>query len=84
MIDGDEGMRESFLEAGGQCELAPYGRSITIENNEDGRFKRLIKELEGIAKEYGVPSDQEFFTLFESVSCSKKHLKLALEKKTYK
>ena len=43
---------------------------------------RLYKDLTDIANEYGV-TEEKVFELFESVSCSKKHLRLALEKKTY-
>ena len=58
----------------------PYKRVISRETNEEGRFRRLIKEIEQMADQYGVEF-KEAIDMFESVSCSKKHLRLALEKK---
>ena len=43
-------MKEAFLiEYGGQCTQQAYDRSVRREPNEEGRWKRLIKELEEIA-----------------------------------
>jgi hypothetical protein len=41
----DEACRKEFLESGGQCEDKPYVRTIELENNEEGRFRRLSTEL---------------------------------------
>lgn len=52
------------------------------ETNEEGRFRRLGLELEQIASEYGVDYDK-VIEMFEQVCCSKKHLRLLLENKSY-
>jgi len=57
-------------------------RKITREVNEIGRFNRLIKELEEICQEYSIPLD-EGLEIFENVSGSKAHMRMALEKKTF-
>ena len=79
--DEDDKVRDVFLnECGGQCSHQPYKRVISRETNEEGRFKRLMTEIEQMANQYGVSLDDALET-FEAVSCSKKHLKIALEKK---
>lgn len=42
--------KQAFIECGGQCEGKGYSRSIEIENNEEGRFRRLSNELEAIGQ----------------------------------
>jgi hypothetical protein len=71
-----------FLESNGQCTNTPYTRIITRETNEEGRWNRLLLDITEIAKNYGCELDH-CLEIFENVSCSKKHLKLALEKATY-
>ena len=78
--EGEE-TRNEFTEFG-QCINWPYSRKSFREDNEEGRCMRLLKDLTDIAKEYGV-EEEKVFELFEAVSCSKKHLRLALEKKAF-
>lgn len=81
--DEDDKVKDVFLnECGGQCCHQPYKRVISRETNEEGRFKRLMNEIEQMANQYGVSLDYALET-FEAVSCSKKHLKVALEKKQF-
>lgn len=81
-MNEDEINTKAFTECGGQCGNKGYTRSIDIENNEEGRFRRLSKELEEMAQQYGIEFDS-IILIFQSVSCSKKHLRLALENKKY-
>ena len=46
LIDETEKTRDTFSkDYGGQCEVKPYKRNITRETNEEGKWKRLIKEI---------------------------------------
>ena len=77
--DEQDSMRDTFIkEFGGQCGDKAYTRSVTRETNEEGKWRRLIKEIEDMAHTYSVEFDQAI-KLFEDVSCCKKQLKLALE-----
>jgi len=77
--DEEDTMRDTFLiEYGGQCGDKAYTRSITRETNEEGKWRRLIKEIEDLAHAYSTDFDAAL-TLFEEVSCCKKQLKMALE-----
>lgn len=79
----DSRMRDTFLiEYEGQCGDVAYTRKITREANEEGKWRRLISEIEDMAFKYGVEFE-EALKIFESVSCCKKSLKLALEKNSY-
>ena len=74
--------QQQYEKNGGQCSGTGYRRIIERETNEEGKFKRLIKELEDMAKQYGITFDKAL-EIFESVSCSKKHFRECLEKKTF-
>ena len=79
--DEDNVMRDTFLiEYGGQCGEKAYTRVITRETNEEGKWRRLIKEIEDLANTYSVEFD-DAIKLFEDVSCCKKSFKMALENK---
>ncbi len=83
MNEEDEKVREAFIyDCQGQCDNKPYRRTIARETNQEGKWNRLIKELEEMAQHYGIDFD-EALTIFESVSCSKKHFRMILEKKSY-
>lgn len=83
MHDEDEKVREAFIyDCQGQCENQPYRRHIIRETNQEGKWKRLINELEEMAQNYGIDFD-EALKIFELVSCSKRHFKEYLENKTY-
>ena len=70
--EADDKVKETFLnEYDGQCTNKPYDRVITREPNEEGRWKRLIAELEDMSKQYGISFDKAL-EIFESVSCDKK------------
>lgn len=72
-------MRLTFVnEYDGQCGDAAYTRKITREPNEEGKWRRLIGEIEDMAYKHGVAFD-DALEIFESVSCCKKQLKAALE-----
>jgi hypothetical protein len=60
----------------------PYDRVITREANEEGKMKRLLRELEELSQEYGIDLDKAL-EIFESVSGDKNRFKAALENKTY-
>lgn len=46
----DASVKQAFLrECGGQCGSKPYKRTTKKEANEEGRFRRLIKEIEEMA-----------------------------------
>jgi len=48
--DAGDRVKETFLiEYDGQCTQKAYDRVITREANEEGRWKRLIKELEDMS-----------------------------------
>lgn len=55
---GDDSMKNTFLESNGQCDKPPYEREITIETNEEGKYKRLLNEIEEIANSFGVDIDE--------------------------
>ena len=77
-------MRDTYIkEYGGQCSEKAHIRSVTKETNEEGKWRRLIKEIEDMAHTYGVTFD-EALEMFEKVSGCKKSLKIALEKKDFK
>lgn len=59
-----------------------YKRAVTKEANEEGKYRRLIKELEDMGQQYGVHFDT-ILELFESCCCNKKELRANLEKKSY-
>lgn len=82
--DETEGrMRETFLnEYEGQCGTVAYTRKITREANEEGKWQRLLTEIEEMSFKYGVDFDKAI-EIFESVSCCKKQLKSALENQEY-
>lgn len=83
MNDEEDVVKEMFInECDGQCTGKAYNRAITKEINEEGKMRRLINELEEIAQNYGI-AFEEALQFFEQVSCSKKHLKLLLEKKSF-
>jgi len=42
----DNKAREQYLSNGGQCFGSGYKRNIVRETNEEGKWKRLINELE--------------------------------------
>lgn len=68
----DSRMRDTFLiEFDGQCGPVAYTRKITREVNEEGKWRRLIKEIEDLAFNYGVEFEKAL-EIFESVSCCKK------------
>jgi hypothetical protein len=71
-----------FVQAGGQCINDSYTRIVSKETNEEGRWKRLMSDIEVISQEFGVELD-DCLEIFESVSCSKKHLKMHLAKQSY-
>lgn len=65
-------MKQTFVnEYDGQCGEVAYTRKITREQNEEGKWKRLIKEIEDMAHSHGVEFD-DALKIFESVSCCKK------------
>ena len=65
-------MKQNFVDLyGGQCGEIPYTRKITREPNEEGKWKRLIGEIEDMAYKHGVEFE-EALKIFESVSCCKK------------
>lgn len=79
----DSRMRDTFLiEFEGQCGSVAYTRKITREPNEEGKWQRLIKEIEDLAHKHGVEFEKAL-EIFESVSCCKKELKKALETENY-
>lgn len=48
--DEDDRVKETFLnDYGGQCTQLPYDRVITREANEEGKMKRLLRELEELS-----------------------------------
>lgn len=55
---------------------------MTRENNEEGMFRRLQRELHEIAQQYGV-SDEEVNKLYFTVSCSKGKLIECLQGKSF-
>ena len=69
------------MQSNGQANY-PFTRDISVEVNEVGKWNRLCRELKEISNDYGVEFDT-ILDMFESVSCSKKHLRAALEKKTF-
>ena len=75
-------MKQAFLQEHGQCSGPPYKRTTTKETNEEGKYKRLIKEIEEMAHQYGIDLDKAL-EIFESVSCSKSHFKKVLEKQSF-
>ena len=79
--EGNE-VKEQYESNGGQCTGKGYKRRIEQYANEEGKYMRLIKELEDMAQQYGITFDRAL-EIFESVSCSKKHFKECLEKKTF-
>lgn len=82
--DETEGvMKKTFLnEYGGQCGQVAYTRKVTREPNEEGKWQRLLAEIEEMSHIYGVDFDKAI-EIFESVSCCKKQLKSALENQEY-
>ena len=75
----DSRMKDTFLiEYEGQCGPVAYTRKITREPNEEGKWQRLLNEIEEMSFKYGVEFEQAL-ELFEQVSCCKKQLKSALE-----
>lgn len=81
--DTDDKVKQIYLiEYDGQCTNRPYDRVITREPNEEGRWKRLIAELEDMAEQYGISFDKAL-EIFESVSCDKKQFRQVLENKSY-
>lgn len=78
----DDSVREEFLKAKGQC-IQPRTRDITVEPNVEGKAKRLYNEIIEMSKAHGITDEDEVFKLFEACCCSKKHFKMALEKKTF-
>jgi hypothetical protein len=78
----DESVKTAFLKEQGQCKMLPYKRTTTKETNEEGKYQRLIKELEDLAHQYGLELEKAL-EIFESVSCSKSHFKKVLEKQSF-
>ena len=76
------GGKEILIKNEGQCGQDHFKRTTTREPNEEGRYRRLIKELDEIANQYGIALD-EIMSKFESVSCSKHHLRKLLEKESF-
>ena len=58
--DETEGrMRDTFLiEYEGQCGPVAYHRKITREPNEEGKWQRLLTEIEEMSFKYGVEFEQ--------------------------
>jgi len=71
--------KQAHQDQGGIYGLKVYKRTTSKEANQEGRYRRLIKEIEEMAQTYGVELDHAF-ELFASVSCSKSHFKNLLEK----
>lgn len=71
-----------MYEYSGQCGKYAYERVVSREPNEEGRWKRLIRELEDMSQVYGISFDRAL-EIFESVSCDKKQFKLFLEGESY-
>ena len=79
----DSRMKDTFIiEYEGQCGPKAYSRKITKEPNEEGKWQRLINEIEKIAQTYGVELEKAL-EVFQQVSCCKKQLKIALENEDY-
>ena len=78
----DDSIKQAFLQEHGQCSGKPYKRTTTKETNEEGKYQRLIKELEDLAHQYGIELEKAL-EIFESVSCSKSHFKKVLEKQSF-
>jgi hypothetical protein len=78
----DPEAKAQFFETGGQCEGDAYKRAVTRQTNEVGRWERLIKELTQIASDHSIELDK-CLEMFESVSCSKTHLRDLLQKNSY-
>ena len=75
----DSKMKDTFLnEFKGQCGEVCYTRKITREPNEEGKWKRLLNEIEELAFKYGVEFDKAL-DIFKDVACCKKAFKEALE-----
>ena len=66
----DDSLKQAFLIEQGQCTSKPFKRTTTKETNEEGKYRRLIKEIEDMAQEYGLEMEKAL-ELFENVSCSK-------------
>jgi hypothetical protein len=56
-----------------------FKRTVERSDNTEGKFSRLRRELDTIAKEYGKNLD-EIFELFSEVACSKRKLVEKLQK----
>lgn len=78
----DDSLKKAFLQEHGQCNMKPYKRTTTKETNEEGKYQRLISELEETAHQYGIELEKAL-EIFESVSCSKSHFKKVLEKQSF-
>ena len=76
------GGKDVLIKSDGQCGQDHFKRTTTRAPNEEGRYRRLIKELEQMSNQYGLEMG-ELMEKFESVSCSKSHLKKLLEKESF-
>ena len=45
----DDSIKQAFLQEHGQCNMKPYKRTTTKETNEEGKYQRLIAEIENMA-----------------------------------
>lgn len=61
----------------GQCPEFAFKRKITREQNEEGRWTRLLKEMEKFSEEFNT-TIEEVMNIYEQVCCCKKRLRLAL------